>query len=272
VNSVLEPPADRDMPAGRSTQMRAELLAAVRRPVVRDRPHRRRLVLAVAAAVAAAGVSVPVLIARQQSGVRVLAMSTAEMSPALRDAMAQCVAWNAGWKLSDLAMAAQRGRKAVGVFITPVGYHECSVEMPGWGGEPSGVMSGDDWRSREWMPGTTQVLGLSSSESFSGDVTAAGRISDRVHRVVLDDGNGRVTEARVERGLFAVISDGRVESDAALIAYGRAGDEISRERLFPPLPGPQVPEEPEQCYIDPSGRVVYGDRGPDCRPAERWSH
>jgi hypothetical protein len=56
-----------------------------------------------------------------------------------------------------------------------------------------------------------------------------------------------------------------VNQKAELVSYDTAGREIDRRPLFPP------PGWFDRCYVDPSGKVVYGKPGPNCRPADPWT-
>ncbi|MEU7906609.1 hypothetical protein [Actinoplanes sp. NPDC049118] len=129
----------------------------------------------------------------------------------------------------------------------------------------SGGTSGECWRSRDWMPGPVQVVSLSSTEVDGGEVIVAGRVSDRVQRLVLDHGNGRTTTARVERGVFGLISGGSVTKNAELVSIGEGGGGIGRRRLLRSF------DRVDRCYADPSGEVVYGEAGSQCLPAEPWT-
>ena len=273
MNDVLEPPAERDMPAHRSTRMRAYLLGSLHRPT--GRSAGRRLVMAMAGLVVIGGLAVSVLPERDDAAVEALAMSSAELSPRLRDVTRQCLEWNArqadassgvpAVRSADLAMAARRDHRAVTMFLTPTGYFTCDLWTKADDGGSSGSAGGEQWQVRDWMPGPVQRLSLSSSEIDSGDVIVAGRVSDRVQRLVLDHGNGHSTTARIERGVFGLVSKGPVTKAAELVAYAASGEEAGRRRLFPPVGGR------EQCYVDPSGKVVYGDSDPPCRLAEPWT-
>jgi len=121
-------------------------------------------------------------------------------------------------------------------------------------------------RHRDWLPGPVQILSLSSSEFSGGKVTALGRISPRVHRLVLEHGNGRsTTTARLSRGAFGLVTrNDDVGSGATLVSYDSEDREIGRRELFRPF------NESDRCYTDPAGTVVYGRQGPDCVPADPW--
>lgn len=273
MSSLLEPPAERDMPRGRSTRMRAHLLASIQRPPSRSGVGRRRvaMVIVMAAATAVAGVAASTWTFQDDGEVEALAMSTAELSPPLREVTRQCLEWNArqradgaagvpAVRAGDLAMAARRDRRAVTMFLTPTGYFSCDVHGKGGGGA-----GGEDWPSRDWVPGPVQMVSNASTELDSGHVMAAGRVSNRVHRLVLDHGNGLTTTARIERGVFGLISRGVVTKEAEMVSYQVDGSEIGRRPLFQPL------DHYDHCYVDPSGNVLYGDPGPNCLPAEPWA-
>ncbi len=272
----LQPPPERDMPAGRSARMRADLLAAIDRSQRRRRTRPRRLALPAAGLVVALGATVAVVARAGDDDVEVLAMSVPEMSPTLRDAAAQCLRWSADQgllikgepptpvSLADLAVATQRGHHAVVLFLGADRYVTCEVSGR-W--NRSGGMGHDTWESPRWMPGPVERLGLASTDVDGGRVLVTGRVSDRVHRLVLDHGDGHTTAARLSRGVFGLISaNGDVRNDAELVSYGADGREIGRVRLFP------RPGEPDrQCYVDPSGTVVTGRPGRACLPAEPWT-
>lgn len=270
MNTVLEPPAERDMPLGRSTRMRVHLLASIRRPTGRSSVGRRRVVMVMAAVAAVAGVAVSTLTPPDNSGVEALAMSAAELSPPLRDVTRQCLEWNARMhgdhgdtvpavRDGDLAMVARRDGRAVAMFVNPTGYFSCDIDENSSGG------GGEAWPLRDWMPGPVQILSNSSTGQDSGHVMTAGRVSNRVQRLVLDHGNGLTTTARLERGVFGLISQGVVTEEAELVSYQEDGSEIGRRRLFQPF------SQHDNCYVDPSGKVVYGEPGPSCLPSEPWA-
>jgi hypothetical protein len=136
-------------------------------------------------------------------------------------------------------------------------------------------------------------------------LAAAGRVSDRVARVVLESGTGTATEARLAGGTFAVVSDGAAAGGGTLVSYDEAGTVIDRRGTLAIVPraGQPLASEPSRCtvagttsntdvtcraepttphgeqpavlpgcYTDPTtGAVVYGTPGGACRPAERWA-
>jgi hypothetical protein len=254
--------------------MRSDLLAAIGQPYRRRR--RRRMALAATGLVAAVGMTVTV-VARGDDSVRVLAMSESEMTPTLRDAAAQCLTWSAEqglqsrndtptpWSMTDLAVATERGDDSVVLFVTAERFVACDISTGwnGWGGIAHGT-----WASPTWMPGPVQKLGMSSTHIDGGQVLVTGRVSDRVHRLVLDHGDGHTSTARLGRGVFGLISeDNDVTDNAELISYDADGGEIGRQRLF----GHLDHLEDQQCYVDPSGTIVLGEPGGVCLPAETWT-
>jgi hypothetical protein len=263
MNDVLNPPAGRDLPPGRAREMRLALLAATRRPDAR----RRRLAVALATAVvlAAGAAGTAVTLERRDAGRELLAMGPDELSPSLREAAEQCLRWHAMRPEivvapGDLAVAAEQGHRAALLFITPAGYLTCDVTREP-GEEVTGGSAGEAWPHRDWLPGPVQRLLLTTREDRAGHAMATGRVSARVARLVLDHGDGHITEARLRQGLFGVITrDFGVTGQAALVAYDAAGREIDRRPLF----------EPVGCYTDPAGTVVYGREQTGCRPAEPW--
>lgn len=281
MKELLDLPAERDLPPARVARMRANLVTAMSRP--RARPVRLRLAVPATAAVAAV-VAGGVLLAMpgNQDGEQLLAMGPDELSPTARRAAEQCLAWNGSREpapaMSDLAVAAQRGHRTQVLFLTGSGYLECDVSTPP-GGEPhGGLSSASEWPHGGLLPGPVDQLGLGFAEDDgflgfkednSGEVAMAGRVSARVHRLVLEHGNGHTTTARLANGVFGLISDGDdVRLDAAeLVSYDASGREIDRRPLFP-FP---ISDEFDRCYTDPSGAVIYGQPGPDCRPAEHWT-
>ncbi|HET9517485.1 MAG TPA: hypothetical protein VFO77_07170, partial [Actinoplanes sp.] len=237
-----------------------------------------------AVVVVAAGVTMAVnIIGDTRADTRILAMAQSELTPSLHDAARDCLAFNAAAKAdaegearghfagpmatTDLAVAAERGDETAVLLMNDREYLACERSAPD-GREPTGGMSSGRWKNRDWVPGPVQRLSMTSTEMQGGDVTVIGRVSSRVHRLVLDHGDGHQTPARLKRGVFGLISDGhRVRQDAALVTYDADGKEIGREPLFRPL------EEGEdgRCYVNPAGDVVFGKKGTGCLRAEPWS-
>lgn len=270
---LLDPPAERDLPAARAARMRADLVTAMSRPTAMSRAPgrsvRRRLAMSTAAVVAIGGLLVAM--PGNQDGEQLLAMGAAELSPTLRPTVEQCLEWNAqagqvAVSLPDLAVAAHRNHRTVALFLTDSGYLACDVSAPPGVEQSGGLSSAREWPHGDLLPGPVDLLLLSSSEQDGGEVSAGGRVSERVDRLVLEHGNGHTTGARLADGVFGLLSDGDdVQPDAELVSYDVSGREIDRRPLFRP------PGRLDRCYTDPSGDVIYGRAGQDCQPAERWT-
>lgn len=276
---LLDPPAERDLPPARAARMRADLVTAMSQPAATSRPAAmswpparsvwRRLAIPAAAVVAIGGLLVTM--PGSQDGEQLLAMGPGELSPTVRPAIEQCLEWNAQHRLaavslSDLAVAAYRDHRTVALFLTESGYLTCDVSAPP-GQETYGGIGGDsEWPHGDLLPGPVDRLLLASSEMEGGEVSAGGRVSARVDRLVLEHGNGHTTDAQLANGAFGLLSDGDdVEPEAELVSYDAAGHEIDRRPLFQPT------DQVNGCYTDPSGEVIYGQPGQDCQPAERWT-
>jgi hypothetical protein len=271
MNDLIETPPERDLPPARAARMRAELLATVAAP--RPSPARRRLLVAAAAALTLIAGAAVTLEVRQEQGTRIVALGPGELDQDLRAAVQQCLTWNRAVgrepeevpvTAADVAVATRIGGESAVLFLTDDGYFACGVTRKR-GEETSGGHNSSKWPHREWLPGPVQRLSLSSSEFDGGQVSVLGRVSARVDRLVLEHGTGRRTTARLRQGTFGLISrTDDVRRNAELVSYDAAGREIDRRLLF------QASEELPHCYTDPAGRVIYGDPGPDCRPADPW--
>lgn len=263
----LMPPAGRDLPAARESRMRTELLTTIRRS---GRTTATRLRVAAAATVVLIAGSV--LAVRTGGDDQVLAMTTAEMSSPMRSAAEQCLAWNkdtgfpaAGGDLvdpGDVVLSARQGYRSAVMLLNERGYLACDVEDKPWS-EPSGGLSVERWTHRDWVPGPVQILILTSSDFDGGGVTVLGRVSTRVARMTLVHGTGRTTTARIDGGVFGLLSrTPDVTGDSELIAYDPAGREIYRRTLLAP--------QPPTCWTGPDGTIYYGLPGPACGKAEPW--
>ena len=271
MNDLLRPPAERDLPPGHAERMRHDLLRAAR---ARPRPTRRRMVAAVAAALTLVGAGTVTHQVRDQQGTQVLAMSPGELDGTLRRAADLCLQWLGRDEFQldaqaraltpgDLAVSARQGDRAAVLFLDESGYAACDFDLGDR--EPGGGISAEAWEHRDWLPGPVQRLLLTSSEVDGGSVTVLGRVSARVHRLVLEHGDGRTTEARLHDGAFGLVTrTADVRPGAELVSYDAGGGEIDRRRLFRPS------KDFDRCYTDPSGAVIYGKPGGKCGPAERW--
>jgi len=272
MNDLFKPPAERDLPPRRAAQMRAELLGAAAAP-----PARRRLLVAAAAALTLIAGAAVILQVRPEHRTQILALGPGELDSSMRNTVRQCLAWNQGKgpqagpppdrirvTAADVAVAARRGGETAVLFLTDAGYFGCGVTDEDGETESGGSSSGA-WEPRDWLPGPVQRLSLTSSEADGGEVAVLGRVSARVDRLVLDHGTGRTTTARLRDGAFGVISrTDDVRRNAELVSYDAAGREIDRRLLFRPS------SEFPHCYTDPAGKVIYGDPGPGCLPADPW--
>ncbi|MGA5299345.1 hypothetical protein ACPCHT_05420 [Nucisporomicrobium flavum] len=261
-------PAERDLPPGRADRMRDDLLRATR-----ERPRRARRWMGAAVATVLTLVAAGAVVAhvRDEPGVQVLAMGPGELDGTLRRAADECLGWagrDGGFRvrlgLGDLAVSARQGDRAAVLFLSGAGYAACDFVLGDR--ESSGGINAEPWEHRDWLPGPVQRLSLSSSEADGGAVSVLGRVSARVHRLVLEHGRGRTTDARLRDGAFGIVTrTSDVREDAELVSYDAAGREIDRRPLFP------GPRRDENCWTDPAGTVIYGTLGGTCRPAERWN-
>lgn len=272
---ILTPPPERDLPDWRVTELRSRVMAGTDRPT---RPRVRRTLLAatgVATALAVAAVATATLGGSGKS--QVLAFGPGTLSPELTSAVDQCLRNNAPQHLDpsspdDTPLTVRKGDLAVGVqngddralaFVTDEGYLTCQYTDRG---EGSGGMAQDRWtpQRREWLPGPVERLLLMSTDVDSGDVTVIGRASAEVRRVVLEYGNGHTSEARLDNGMFALLSDGeRVTGRAVLVSHDADDRVIGRMSLF-------GFHRDESCFTDPAGNVVYGKADGPCHPAFHW--
>jgi hypothetical protein len=274
MKELIEPPAERDLPPGRATRMRADLLAAARQP--RTRVPRRLLVAAAAVLTLVAAVAVTLEV-RHEDRTQILAMTPGELDPSLRRAVEDCLEMMeprdegapqpafVPVSPADVTIASRRGPWIAVLFLTRTGYMACEMYLR-FGKLQSSSVGGEAWPHRDWLPGPVQRLSLTSTEQDGGSVSVLGRVSARVSRLVLEHGNGRSTTARLHGGAFGLISaTGDVRENAALVSYDAAGREIDRRSLF------AYSQDYPHCYTDPDGTVIYGSAGQKCLPADPWT-
>jgi hypothetical protein len=257
----------------------SDLATAAARRARTSRPARIRLAVAALALTAAGAGAVQLLPGGLlPSDVTTVAMGPAELSPSLPETVESCVdrfpeqpvfdtAHRTALQKAELAVAIEHQGRATALFFAADGWVACDEVRQGR--ESSGGYGGSLWYGqKDWLPGPVQRLSVSSSDLESGWVMAAGRVSARVDRLVLDHGNGSSTEARLANGAFGLITtNADVQPAAELIAYDATGAMIEREGFFEPM------SVPSRCYTDPTGRVVYSrvvEPDNDCLPAERW--
>ncbi|WP_433044703.1 hypothetical protein [Dactylosporangium sp. CS-033363] len=255
----MNPPAERDLPVATATRMRADLVAATR-PAL-PAPYRWRWVVAAAAAVVLVLLLPALIWGGRAHGPAVIAMGPDEPLPQLQEATAACLDWNRSHYQPlpvdppDLAVAGSDGERAFLLYINHTGYLSCSfdrVDDPGRGGgfDTQGFIDPTT------VPGPVERLLGGSTEVDGGTVTLAGRVSDRVVRLVLEHGDGRTTAARIEHGAFGLIADG-VHRNAELVAYDAGGAEIYRAAW-----DAARPDYRPECRTVP--------KSPSCPPPEPW--
>ncbi|WP_433204238.1 hypothetical protein ACQP00_35570 [Dactylosporangium sp. CS-047395] len=253
-------PTERDLPAATATRMRADLVAATRPSL--PAPYRLRWALAVAAAVVLVLVLPAFIWGGRGHGPAVIAMGPDEPLPQLRKATAACLDWNRNHYQPlpvdppDLAVAGSDGQVGFLLYINHTGYLACTIDHiddPGRGGG----FDTEGWIDPTTVPGPVQTLLGSASEDFGGTVALAGRVSDRVVKLVLEHGDGHATTARIEHGAFGLIADG-VRGNAELVAYDAAGAEIYRAPRLAPRP-----DRKEECRPVPPA--------PSCAKPEPWA-
>lgn len=252
-------PTERDLPAGVARRLRAELIAATT-PAAQSWRRTRWLVAAAVTAIIATVLAVLVHGVGSGHGTDVLAMGPDEVSPDLRAAVERCLRLNdqldhgvgLHFQPADVAVAAEQDDRAEVLFLNDAGYLGCSISAA-----HSAGLSTDLWPRRGTMFGPVDRLSMASSASEGGNVSVSGRIAPRVHRLVLDHGDGHRTEARLQGGAFGLLANG-VRADAALIAYDSAGNEISRRPLFSARPA-----------LTPACQAVPPTQ--QCPPEEPWS-
>ncbi|WIM93902.1 hypothetical protein ACTOB_005896 [Actinoplanes oblitus] len=282
----LEPPAERDLPPARAAHLRAALL---RRTRAEPRKTRRGLRLTVAATLTVAAAFGAFLV-RPQHLPTTLAMGPGELSPTLSADVDDCLRVPANWRSTsrepylaipvdrrDVAVASEAAGRTAILFLNRRGYATCTTvrtvnPITRVTSERSRGLGSDAWGdTRDWLPGPVQVLWLESSGDRSGWVSASGRVSHRVSRLVLDHGSGKTTRARLVDGAFGLLTTtADVRPGAQLIAYDANGAVILRERLFA-----GAAARIASCYVSDTGKVVYRPVEPEkytgkCVPAERW--
>jgi hypothetical protein len=252
-------PTERDLPVATATRMRADLVA-VTRPAL-PAPYRWRWVVAAAAAVVLVLLLPAFIWGGRAQGPAVIAMGPDEPLPQLRKATARCLDWNRNHYQPlvldppDLAVAGSDGQTGFLLYINHIGYLSCTIDHiddPDRGGG----FDTEGWIDPTTVPGPVQTLLGSASEDFGGTVTMAGRVSDRVAKVVLEHGDGHTTTARIANGAFGLIADG-VRGNAELVAYDDTGAEIYRASWLAARP-----DRRPECRTVP--------KSPSCPAPEPW--
>lgn len=302
MSSIDQLPPERDLPGDRHARLRTRVLTAIAEPATRRHTAGRPL----SVRIAAAGVAMAACAALGWVGfggafrggpAAAYALGDGVLSPETRHHGRLCLeearrddshgnpmaTWPEDQPPRLLNFSEQPGREALLIYQVQSRLLYCKFG-PAFksGPEPveyndSGYTSGGIGilEATPWLPGPISVEAASSSDLEGGYVTAAGRVSGRVARVVLDDGAGHRSTARLVGGTFTAISDGRLKTLAGeLISYDAAGTEIDRR----PVPGRAM----DRCYTDPAGNhvnpisdgyldVAFESLGGRCEPAERWT-
>ena len=148
------------------------------------------------------------------------AMGRGELSPTLRGAAERCLQWNSPHRqtgqdpsarpvpvsLAELAVAIERGNRALVLCMNDVDYATCDVERAGTVRKSCGGAT-EPWPHGESLPRPVQRLLLTSTEPTAGtSASAAG--SAEVRRLVLDHGDGYTTAARLSEGAFGLMTSG----------------------------------------------------------------
>jgi len=293
-------PPERDIPADRYAHMRTRLLNTLAEPGDRPRPVRAKRPVRVAAAGLALAASAAVLwVGTGEPSSRpaeVYAIGDAVLSPGTRAAARQClklstedsdlgpfVTWSPKTPPTMLNYLEQPGRGAIVIYQVRSELLYCVIgpavrngpaprefTTDGAQGGALGVEHGTPW-----LPGPISVEEARSTDLDGGYIDTAGRVSGRVARVVLDDGAGHQSTARLAAGTFVVFSHGRINPGrGVLISYDSSGTEIDRR--------PVLQQPAGRCYTDPAGRLVnpvsndafdqaYRSKQGRCDAAEPWS-
>jgi hypothetical protein len=267
MNSQLPP--ERDLPPNRRARMRHRVLAGL---AEQPRPARRRWRIAATVAGLAAVLGATVTVTwtggagdTDPPGPEVVALGDTVLSPRVRQTGRRCLAQaqetypEAGWPQREhrpvLVNYFERPDQAVVLYRAGTAVLECTA---GASVGPDPVLStGAGMRVVElpqWLPGPVGPTGATTSDPDHGDATIVGFASRRVARVVLDDGAGDRTEARLVDGIFAVISAGDTGTGRwMLISYDADGHEIDRRQVL------GAARMRSGCWVDKAGRYVLHD-------------
>lgn len=288
-------PPERDLPAARQARMRHRILDGLSGPGRSVRRRRMLAVLGAGLATAACATAVVVWTGGPGGGerpeIQVVALGTGVLSPTVRRTGDLCLT-NTWQQLNDpdhpseytfrwpegarpsLVNYAEREDWAITVYRLDRTMIWCSMTPT--------IPPSDEWSSSlsygpapSWLPGAVSSASSGHSDADGGQSHVAGYVSRRVAKVVLDDGQGHRSTARLAEGTFAVLSDGALApGKGQLISYDEQGREIDRRPVF------DLGPVGTSCWIDPAGKVVvYGmDRKnaptpspAGCGKAEPWA-
>jgi hypothetical protein len=301
MSTINQLPPERDLPADRLARLRARVLTAIAEPAARRRGVAgRRPGLAVASGLATAAcaaiaiVGVGALSGSVQQRDEVYALGDGVLSPPVRKAGREClklasyeapderlpkpITWSADSPPVLLNHLEQPRRGALLVYQTQSTLIYCGLGPHVLGGpevtKDEAWGAGTGWLDGSpWLPGPISNEAAGSTKLGEGYLYALGRVSPRVARVVLDDGAGHRSTARLANGTFVVFSDGSIKG-GMLVSYDATGKEIDRR--------PALAQPEGRCYTDPAGNLVnpvsrhefeqaYRSGTVRCRSAEPWS-
>ncbi|WP_155372614.1 hypothetical protein [Catellatospora vulcania] len=291
-------PPERDMPAARQARMRRRILDGLFSSA-RPAYGRGRALRVLGAGLATAACATAVVMwtggpGDEQPQPEIVALGDSALSPMVRKTGNLCLthawqhvhvhnvdrpaeeptfAWPEGARPS-LVNYAEREDRAIVVYRLEQTVIFCTMEPT--------IPPTDEWSSSmsfrnapQWLPGPVSGESAGSSDPWGGQTAIAGFVHRRVTKVVLDDGEGHRSTARLADGTFAVLSDGHLAArKGLLISYDEQGREIDRRDAF------DLGVVGTTCWVDPAGRVVlYAmDRknAPDpspvgCGKAEPWT-
>ncbi|WP_144118611.1 hypothetical protein [Catellatospora sichuanensis] len=286
-------PPERDLPAARQARMRHRILDSLFSPG-RPAAVRGRALRLLGASLATAACATAVVVwtggpsaERQQP--EVVALGDSALSPIVRDTGNLCLTharqeaadpmrnpdlvWPADGR-PTMVNYAERESRAIVIYRLAQWLIFCTMEPTN---PPSGEWSSSSnfARAPQWLAGPLEGSSASSSDPWGGTTAVAGFVHRRVAKVVLDDGAGHRSTARLADGTFAVLSDGDLAArKGRLISYDEQGREIDRRDAF------DLGVVGTTCWVDPAGKVVlYGmDRkhAPTpppvgCGKAEPWT-
>jgi len=299
VTNLDQLPPERDLPPDRHALLRTRVLTATVASSSRHGAPSRRPVRFAAASVAVAACAVIAWAGvGELSGSRyqkpeVYALGDGVLSPDVREAGRDCLALIRNdygqpvtWTKDSpptLLNHIEKDRRAVVIYHVQSKLIHCLMGPAVKDGPEPREFTDDGYRaiayaimdSSQWLPGPISKEAARSTDMDGGYVDAAGRVSARVARVVLDDGAGHQYTARLADGTFVVISDDRIPNNGGtLISYDASGKEIDRR--------PVLRQPTSRCYTDPAGNLVnptsnyefdlaYKSNKAQCAPAEPWS-
>ena len=293
MSSMDQLPRERELPAERHEQLRSRLLTMIAKP---DRRRRSRIVLAAGLAAAAVAAVMVTTVGRPDTP-EIYALGDNALSEGVRDAGRQCLrgvrdandhdpfgepwpTWPADSPPTLLNHVERPDRGALVIYQTRSELIYCTIGRSLQNGEylttgPVALTGMSFLETSSWLPGSVSIELAGSSDLEGGYTEAAGRVSERVARVVLDDGAGHPSTARLARGTFVVYSDGPLKTrSGVLTSYDANGTELDRFPMLFPQAG--------RCYLDPAGKPVnpttnhvldesYRSNPRQCTAAEPWT-